>query len=122
MKGEISYDLATDCARCLQPATARVEAVFTSLINLEEGTISSQDLDTPPEPGGFTPVGDGEIDITKEVRQQVFLAAPATVLCSVNCRGLCPRCGANMNKNPCFCHNTSGSGHFDGLAGLLKNR
>jgi uncharacterized protein len=35
--------------------------------------------------------------------QNVALELPAKVLCAEECRGLCPRCGANRNRTACAC-------------------
>jgi uncharacterized protein len=35
--------------------------------------------------------------------EQVHLALPMKVLCSAECKGLCPSCGANLNRDRCRC-------------------
>jgi uncharacterized protein len=44
-----------------------------------------------------------EIDLTPLVHEQIILALPTRPLCGEACRGLCPRCGANLNAAPCGC-------------------
>jgi uncharacterized protein len=44
-----------------------------------------------------------EIDLTPLVHEQALLALPTRPLCSDDCRGLCSRCGANLNAGPCGC-------------------
>jgi len=44
-----------------------------------------------------------EIDITKDVRDTLLLAIPMKKLCREDCKGLCPRCGHNLNQGPCNC-------------------
>jgi uncharacterized protein len=43
------------------------------------------------------------IDLTPLVHEQAILALPTRPLCGEGCRGLCPRCGANLNAGPCGC-------------------
>lgn len=43
------------------------------------------------------------IDLGEEIRQEMILANPAKVLCSKDCKGICPQCGANLNKEKCKC-------------------
>jgi uncharacterized protein len=43
------------------------------------------------------------IDLGEEIRQEIILANPAKVLCSKYCKGICPKCGANLNKEQCKC-------------------
>jgi uncharacterized protein len=35
--------------------------------------------------------------------EQFVLSLPAKVLCDFACKGLCPRCGANLNLEECGC-------------------
>ncbi len=48
--------------------------------------------------------------------QNVALEIPAKVLCTEECRGLCPRCGANRNRTPCACREADGDPRLDVLA------
>jgi len=43
------------------------------------------------------------IDLTEAVREELLLAVPQYVVCRDDCRGLCPRCGADLNAGPCGC-------------------
>lgn len=44
-----------------------------------------------------------KIDLTEEVIDYARLSIPLKVLCSEDCKGLCPKCGINLNKNKCKC-------------------
>ena len=46
---------------------------------------------------------DGLLDIGDLLREQFQLALPMKPLCSDACRGLCPQCGANLNRTDCGC-------------------
>ena len=57
------------------------------------------------------------VDLTEEVRESIILAFPTYPICESACRGLCPRCGANRNREQCGCSEqaeTTGS-VFDSL-------
>lgn len=41
--------------------------------------------------------------IDPEVREEIILDHPIRILCREDCRGLCARCGANLNEGPCRC-------------------
>lgn len=47
--------------------------------------------------------GDEYIDLGEEIRQELILANPAKVLCKEDCKGMCPKCGANLNVEKCTC-------------------
>ena len=43
------------------------------------------------------------IDLGEDIRQEVIMHYPTRVLCKADCKGLCPGCGANLNKEACKC-------------------
>ena len=43
------------------------------------------------------------IDVGPDIREDILLAAPAYPLCFQECKGLCPRCGTNLNTGVCSC-------------------
>lgn len=122
LEGVIAFPYTAECARCLVPVTTQTSASFVSLVDLIAGTVEASDLGTPPEEGGFERVGPQEIDLTVELSQRVYLAAPAVVTCRADCKGLCSRCGANLNVRDCDCKRRSGRGSLAGLAVLLKQK
>jgi uncharacterized protein len=44
-----------------------------------------------------------EVDLSPLIREQVLLALVDRPLCREDCRGLCPRCGVNLNERECGC-------------------
>lgn len=44
------------------------------------------------------------IDITKDIREEVILGYPVKFLCKPDCRGLCPKCGQDLNNGKCNCN------------------
>ena len=46
---------------------------------------------------------DGEVDVGELARTAFILEMDAKFLCSEDCKGLCPRCGADLNLGPCGC-------------------
>jgi uncharacterized protein len=43
------------------------------------------------------------LDVNDLLHEQFQLALPMKPLCSDACRGLCPQCGANLNRTECGC-------------------
>ncbi len=50
------------------------------------------------------------IDLTEQIREDILLDFPQHFLCRDDCRGLCPRCGANLNEGPCGCPDEDAAG------------
>lgn len=46
---------------------------------------------------------DGSLDLDEAVTEAFVLAMEPKILCSEDCKGLCPRCGADLNLGPCGC-------------------
>jgi len=44
-----------------------------------------------------------EVDVTPALREALVLRIPIYLLCREDCRGLCSRCGANLNRERCTC-------------------
>lgn len=46
------------------------------------------------------------IDFNPDIREEIILDYPIKPLCKPECRGICPKCGNNLNKGGCFCGST----------------
>ena len=51
------------------------------------------------------PIGRGEkfVDLNPEIREEIILDYPIKPLCQADCKGLCAKCGGNMNGGKCIC-------------------
>jgi uncharacterized protein len=101
--GEVRTRLELTCSRCLEPFDVPVDAAFElryvpQAENIGEGEreIAEDDLITAYYRGGMLDIGD-------LLREQFQLALPMKPLCNDACRGLCPECGANLNRTECGC-------------------
>lgn len=91
------------CVRCLEEFSLHLhESMEVELLPLavapreEETQLGRADLDTR----FFTePV----VELAELAAEQIELALPMKPVCSSSCRGLCPRCGANLNVEVCGC-------------------
>ena len=93
MKGVVE----TDCRRCLGPASAVVEEEL-HLLFAEAGDEDADEADMY-----LLDPRARDVDLRPAVREQWLLVAPAFVLCRDDCKGLCPRCGADLNQGSCDC-------------------
>lgn len=67
-------------------------------------------------------VYDGEeIDLAEGLEEQILLALPIRSLCHEACRGLCPRCGQDLNVGTCACDATEPDPRLAVLRTLLEN-
>lgn len=95
--GRVEATAAVACRRCLKDVSTSVSEEVHVLF-VEPGDEVADDPDAYRIPAHAQ-----SIDLRPAVREQWMLAAPEYVLCREDCRGLCPRCGADLNAGPCSC-------------------
>lgn len=64
---------------------------------------------------------DGKVDAGELARTAFILGMDSKTLCSEDCKGLCPRCGADLNLGPCSCKKEPDP-RLAALANLLENK
>lgn len=98
VRGTLRTRVQVPCRRCLAATEHEVDETVDFLFQeLEE-----EDDDAGGEVYALPPKG-VELDLTEAVREQLVLRVPRYVVCREECRGLCPRCGADLNEAPCDC-------------------
>ena len=60
------------------------------------------------------------LDLAAVCWEEFVLALPPTPLCQEGCKGLCARCGANLNAGPCGCPPEEGDPRLAVLRGLVR--
>lgn len=60
-------------------------------------------------------------DLSEVIREQIVLDEPMKHLCSEDCKGLCQKCGKNLNEGPCGCAEEQAAGTFTALKDYQAN-
>jgi uncharacterized protein len=47
--------------------------------------------------------GEDFVDLTSNIREDIILELPQRALCRLDCKGLCPVCGEDLNEGACQC-------------------
>jgi uncharacterized protein len=104
VSGSISAAGVLACTRCLEPVPWTLQDEFTA---------AYRDGSDAPGEGDFPIAGDeldvsfltgSELDLAELAAEQVMLGMPMRIVCDESCAGLCPRCGANRNREgACRC-------------------
>ena len=89
-------DYSTVCARCLKPVDGSLCLDWVKSV-AASGTLESEDTDD------YVIAENGRVDVFTPLLEQIILEFPSKVLCSEDCRGLCPRCGKDLNEGDCSC-------------------
>ena len=118
LRGRLHAKLEAVCGRCLKPVELPISTEFTerfvravSWAAEEQHELREEDLNIA--------IFDGEaIELDDLVREELLLAVPVNVLCSQDCKGLCPICGVDRNLNDCQCGNDEVDSRWQGLEHL----
>ena len=85
-----------ECRRCLAPAQVSLAQSLGLVFVAEDDARGDDDCYVVPRRATV-------LDLSEAVREELILAVPQYVECRDDCRGLCPRCGADLNLGPCGC-------------------
>jgi len=98
--GQFESSIRSVCRRCLTEFTTDVDRAIEVLF--------SADPELQDDPSVY-PLTDPttHVDVRPAVREELALAVDAYPLCRPDCKGLCPRCGADLNVGACRCLATS---------------
>jgi DUF177 domain-containing protein len=99
--GSVTAVVGFECDRCLAPLLLPVEQSFDLIYVPPLGVGEEHELGEHDLSLGF--YQHGIIDVDDLAREQIELALPMARLCTEDCRGLCPECGANLNLGECSC-------------------
>jgi uncharacterized protein len=103
IRGRQTTSLETNCARCLDPITQKVDREF-DLLYRPLGTDAGRDEMSVTEAEAEIGYYEGEgILLDDVIREQILLAVPLKLTCRQGCKGLCPQCGKNLNQETCSC-------------------
>lgn len=88
------FTLSVHCARCAQPLALERELAFAHTVVRRLNQQKDDD---------YLVVEDGILDLDQLAQDDILLELPIRMLCSPDCKGLCPACGANLNHTRCGC-------------------
>jgi uncharacterized protein len=105
LDGDVDVSYISACYRCL----CKVKKVLK--LKMREDFISSVDA----KETDMYPFEGKTLDISKVLNDNIVLNLPMKHLCSDLCKGLCSKCGGNMNDKPCGCVEDSIDPRLEGL-------
>jgi uncharacterized protein len=120
VKGDLEVQVKFQCSRCLNDfsrvLSIPVDAIYHPVEELgteERHEVMSEELDMDFYAGE-------ELDLLDLLNEQIALHTPMKPLCSDACKGICPKCGADLNFENCKCTADSIDPRFEPLKKLLK--
>lgn len=90
-KATVPY--TTHCARC----TKEISGVFESSFERPLATRLENDDDE------YLMITHGEVDLDTPLLEELLISLDFVYLCKEDCKGLCPKCGQDLNEGDCGC-------------------
>ncbi len=125
-RGRLTGTFERECDRCLEPARETIDQDVTWLFEpgtdvpraAEDVEDEEGEIDTAENDERARYYQGEEIDLAPHVWEEMVLAEPSKYYCRAECRGLCPRCGKNLNAGACNCAPEKEERGNTGLAAL----
>jgi uncharacterized protein len=112
--GHIAIEIP--CDRCLEPVSTDIDFSIE-----KEASISNTDFNGVEEQEEQDYIDGYNLDVDKLVFGEVLLSFPAKTLCKEDCKGLCLKCGANLNVTECGCDRESLDPRMSVFKDILNN-
>jgi uncharacterized protein len=118
LKGSFSGKFQAPCARCVEPVEMPLAAEFDLIFRpaQADADLGERSITAPETEIGY--YQKDSLALEDVLREQVLLSLPVRTLCKPDCKGLCPRCGANRNSQPCKCDEGPSDPRWEALSGL----
>lgn len=97
LEAKLSCSVSEVCARCLKQISSPL------VVSLNEILINSDNYSDSDGRENVTVLENKTLDLSKLAEQTIWTHAPLRLLCSEDCRGICPICGADLNVSQCGC-------------------
>jgi uncharacterized protein len=121
VSGRAVTRLQLECGRCLDEVEVPVDTRFELRYMPEESAAdAAPDHEIHDDDLVASFYREGTLDVMELLHEQFQLALPMKPLCAQSCRGLCPECGANLNRTECGCQPTWEDPRLAPLKGLLN--
>lgn len=107
--------LSIPCGRCLEEVECVIEIEVERELdfNLEEG--SDERIEEMSYINGY------HLDVDQLVGSEILINLPYRVLCKEDCKGLCFKCGSNLNKGECGCNREQLDPRMSVIQDIFKN-
>ena len=92
---DISFDFFGFCDRCAEDVKKNFDFKVKRIV--------VEKLENENDDDEYIVVKNRELDLDELVSEEVSLSLPSKILCKEDCKGLCPKCGANLNVKKCDC-------------------
>ncbi len=121
LEGELTAAVVSTCDRCGCRIEYGVQHDFFYHYHLESEPVRESDYDGTDENCEDVYLVEPVVETVDVLKEQLLLAMPQQSLCGEQCKGLCNRCGMNLNENQCKCSENNENSPFAILKKLQNN-
>ena len=118
--GHLTGELELTCSRCLEPFTLPLAADFDLRYVPRADNAGDGEQEVEEDDLSTAFYDNDEIDLSQLIMEQFQLALPMKPLCTDACKGLCPRCGTNLNTGACDCNQQWEDPRFAALKAMKR--
>jgi uncharacterized protein len=115
--GSAQASATTECARCLEDFSIDIDGEIEGYFLLSEDSQRPEDMDD--DEFDVLPA-DHKLDLAPLIEAALLVDIPLIPLCAEDCKGLCAKCGSNLNEGPCACE--AGEDDADDLPRMSDGR
>lgn len=116
--GKVEVTLRFQCVRCLKEFSYPLSTPFELTLHPLKEAPSEEEVELQSEEMESSFFEGGEIHLSEIACEQIFLEIPYQPVCQEGCKGLCPKCGKDLNVSSCNCVKEELSTGFSALKKL----
>ena len=116
LRGTVDVVIAASCSRCLTDVDFPVCTDFDYLLDYEKikaHTVEDQD--------DISFLDGSSLDVDRLALREILACFPFTILCREDCRGLCFKCGKNLNEGDCGCDRDTADIRMSAVQDIFKS-
>lgn len=106
------YSMTGRCSRCLSDVKRDFDRVYEHVV-IEEAQNGESFGEWILAPGA-------QLDADELCASDILLELEGVTLCGEDCKGLCPKCGKNLNTGDCGCDRREKDPRFDAIRKLME--
>ncbi len=120
LTGDMNATVVTNCDRCGKRVEFNIDHDLRYQLRLEDELQTASEYNCSEEDCEVLYLSEPVVETREILSEQLLLALPAHCLCGEACKGLCDRCGVNLNEKQCKCRETNENSPFAVLKQLQK--
>ena len=112
LSGVIQASATAKCDRCGKEVYLPIEKDFQYILRIGEAPEGDAEHQCSNEDCETLHLDEAAIDSEAIVAEQLLLAIPVQRLCDESCKGLCRKCGIDLNEKKCKCGESNSNSPF----------